>query len=395
MIHLSASARSGLILAIILVFCLFSLMMARNVEKLYDRTMSPERAMSRLRIANQYIGGLLLIISGFFIGILVMPFFKSLGNIGAAAGIFASFVLFILILLMMQLIYYKPMKKIRKTTETASEQLGNTLRILIITFLPMIAIYTVYSLLPENIKDKAFSNVFGVVIFMLIICCINFIMPLFYKFMFKAVPMEKSELWEVLSAFLSKAGLKNTYLYIWPTKKNKTANALVSGFGKKNIFISDYLIENADEKEIEAIVGHEIGHIKKHHILIRMLVTLVPIPVFSLIGSLMDSYEKNNHTEIPVIPGLIVFMVIFIIYYGVVFHYITRTQERQADDYVLKLGVDPNVYISSLIKLSKLNHMNMKMNKLDEKFQTHPSFARRIRWIEGAAGIRYETMTQD
>lgn len=364
--------------------------MARNVEKFYDKTQSPERAMTRLRIVNQYIGGVLLIISGFFIGILVAPFFKSLGNIGTAIGINMSFVILILILLLMQLIYYKPMKKIRKTTETLSEQLGNTLRLLIIMFLPMSIIFTVFTLLPDNIKDEAFSNVFGVIIFMLFVSGINIIMPLFYKPMLKAVPMEESELKDTLTSFLSKAGLEKICLYTWPTKKNKTANAMVSGFGKTNIFISDYLVENADAKEVEAIVGHEIGHVKKHHLWIRMLVTLVPIPVFSLIGSFMDSYEKNNHTQIPVIPGIICLLVLTFIYYIVVYYYITRSQEYQADEYVLKLGIDPIIYISSLIKLSKLNHMNVNMNKLDEKFQTHPSFSRRIRRIEKTAGIKYE-----
>lgn len=87
---------------------------------------------------------------------------------------------------------------------------------------------------------------------------------------------------------------------------------------------------------------------------------------------------------IPVLPGLIGFLIVFILYFGYVYHYLTRTQERQADAYVLKLDIDPNVFITDLLKLAKLNHTKAKMNKLDEKFQTHPTTARRIRWIEQA-----------
>ena len=176
-------------------------------------------------------------------------------------------------------------------------------------------------------------------------------------------------------------------MYIWPAKKKKVANALVSGFRQKNIFISDYLIENVTPEELETILAHEIGHIKRFHLWIRTFVTLLPLPIFIWIGKLMDYYQKISQRNIPEIPGMVGILGLFILYYAWVFRYITRIQERQADGYVLQLNVDPNVYISALLKLAKLNHLTVKINKLDEKFQTHPSFARRIRWIEENTGI--------
>jgi|GEM_PF-6045114 len=58
-----------------------------------------------------------------------------------------------------------------------------------------------------------------------------------------------------------------------------------------------------------------------------------------------------------------------------------RMQERSADRYVLKLGIDYRDYALALLKLAEYNHITTKLNKADETFQTHPSIARRIKWI--------------
>ena len=62
---------------------------------------------------------------------------------------------------------------------------------------------------------------------------------------------------------------------------------------------------------------------------------------------------------------------------------------RKADRFALKIGIKPEVMITALLKVARLNHMALKQKKLDEKFQLHPSMARRIGRIEKISGYKY------
>ena len=64
----------------------------------------------------------------------------------------------------------------------------------------------------------------------------------------------------------------------------------------------------------------------------------------------------------------------------------------QADEYVLSLGIEPEVMITSLFKLAKLNNTVMKFKKHDETFQTHPGYDRRIKWIMKKGNISEESL---
>jgi STE24 endopeptidase len=43
------------------------------------------------------------------------------------------------------------------------------------------------------------------------------------------------------------------------------------------VFFSDALLECFDDEEIEAVLAHEIGHVRRHHLAWRMLAIAVPV----------------------------------------------------------------------------------------------------------------------
>lgn len=238
--------------------------------------------------------------------------------------------------------------------------------------------------------SKEVEKIIKPLILMLFFCFISIVMPIFNKYMLKAVPLEDSPLTEELKNFLNKCSLPKVKLYLWPTKKNKIANALVSGLITKDVFMSDYLLENFTIEESKAILAHEVGHIKKHHLWIRTGLILVMFITGPILGSIFEYYEANYH-EIPMWFGMGVFIIIYVLYMGFFLYYVKRIQEKQADAYVLELGIEATTFVSSLYKLNKLNNMVMKFGKIDEKFQTHPSTAKRIKWIVEKARIDGET----
>ena len=45
------------------------------------------------------------------------------------------------------------------------------------------------------------------------------------------------------------------------------------------------------------------------------------------------------------------------------------------------MGFSPEVFSKALINLHNLNNSSFKINKFDEKFQTHPTLVKRLSYI--------------
>ncbi|MHB1653361.1 MAG: M48 family metallopeptidase [Desulfitobacteriaceae bacterium] len=369
---------------------LFSLFVAWHVKTKYEKTGSAELAMNRLRVLSTYIQSLVLFATMILVTLQMMPHLKHLGFWLKIMGIFLPVLLGSFILIGNQLILFRTRQMIRGTSDTRKEQVGTLLRFLLFMYAPMMVFFALKMLISDGFKLNIASGKLWSMLFpMLFYSIIYLVVPFFHRYMLKAVIMAPSPVQEQLSAFLKRAGLEHVKIYTWPTKKSRVANALVSGYLQKNVYISDYILHNCTTEEIEGILAHEIGHLKKHHLWIRYALILVTMPMFYLIGEFMDIYEKQI-AHIPIWVGLLIMGVVIIVYFIFVLLYLIRTQEREADKYVLRLGVQPANFISALKKLAKLNHMVMKFNRVDEKFQTHPSFSRRIKWIMETAKMSDE-----
>lgn len=131
--------------------------------------------------------------------------------------------------------------------------------------------------------------------------------------------------------------------------------------------------KNLSFKEIESVLAHEVGHLKGFHLWIKIALIILAFPIFTALGYMMDSFEEMTKIKIP-IPLGIGLVLAMILYFSFLYMFFSRIQERQADKYVIKSGIDINTYISALRKIAMLNDAMTKTNKFDDKFQTHPSF---------------------
>lgn len=379
---------------IIAVNFLFSLFVRSRVKKKYIKTQSVEKALYLENLLGKYIQMILIIITAFLDALIITPYSRQFDKLGIFIVLGITYIVIMVILIINQLVLFNTNKMLRKTDATRKEQVGLLIRIMIFSMIPMFLMFAAVQIDPEdfNIGEK-FHKYFKILIPVIAYMIISFVLPLFNKYLLKAVPMENSEVKDELIYFVNKCGIKNVKLFIWPMKSNKHANALVSGLIHKQIFLSDYLLEKLSIEETKAILAHEIGHIKKRHLWIRTALIIGMLIIFPLLGELFEYYEETV-AEIPIWLGLSIFAVIFILYFGFFLYFVYRLQERQADSFVLDLGVDGQVFISALYKLAKLNHAVMKYNKLDEKLMTHPSMAKRIRWIMEKSEIEEEKLEE-
>ena len=84
------------------------------------------------------------------------------------------------------------------------------------------------------------------------------LLPLFFTFK----PLEKDTLRDRLTALASKAGTRIMGVYEWTlSDRTKKANAALTGMGNtRRILLSDTLLAEYSDDEIEVILAHELAH---------------------------------------------------------------------------------------------------------------------------------------
>ena len=163
-------------------------------------------------------------------------------------------------------------------------------------------------------------------------------------------------------------------LYYRPALKRPVANATVQGYSNFTIILNEDLVRDLKEEEIEAVLYHEIFHIKEKHDLIRTVVTIsvgiVPMLLFIILDLMSINIKSSAFMSI---ISIIMFVCIslFILY-------IYRKQEFDADLYATRKCNSSQTLINALSKMTSINKQSVKMPLFREILSTHPSLNNRI-----------------
>ena len=184
----------------------------------------------------------------------------------------------------------------------------------------------------------------------------DLIVPIFNKL----TPLENGELRDKIEAYSKKVGysLKNIFV-IDGSKRSSKANAFFSGLGpRKTIALYDTLIQKHSDEELVSVLAHEVGHFKKKHIFISMILTIFQLGImcylfelcmsFDLIANALGSSTMNFHI------GIIAFSFLYSpvgLIIGVLMNILSRKNEFEADNYA-KETYDGNSLSLALKKLS-------------------------------------------
>ena len=182
------------------------------------------------------------------------------------------------------------------------------------------------------------------------------IVPIFNKL----TPLDKGLLREKIENYTDKVGysLKNIFV-IDGSKRSTKANAFFSGLGpKKTIALYDTLIEKHSDEELVAVLAHEVGHFKKKHILLTLVISLIQLGLMSYLFEVCMSYnniaEALGSSQMNFHIGLIAFSFVFSpigLLIGIFLNILSRKNEFEADDYA-KITYDGNALQLALKKLS-------------------------------------------
>jgi STE24 endopeptidase len=212
------------------------------------------------------------------------------------------------------------------------------------------------------------------------------IVPLFNK----QTPLPEGELKTAITDFSQKAGFLVDNIFVMDGSKRSTkANAYFTGLGsKKRIVLFDTLISDLTSQEIVAVLAHEIGHSKKHHIYSSLLISLISTALMLYLFSFVNSNMLFAQVLGSNVPGFHLSLISFGILYmplsillRVITNYKSRLNEYEADHYAKEI-YSGEFLSSALKKLSVNNLTNLTPHKSYVFFHySHPTLLQRLHKI--------------
>ncbi|MEP7064418.1 MAG: M48 family metallopeptidase [Gemmatimonadota bacterium] len=171
------------------------------------------------------------------------------------------------------------------------------------------------------------------------------------------------------------------------SKQSKRINAFVSGgLGTERITLNDNLLNRASLPEIEAVMGHEMGHYVMNHVYKGfMQFAMLTVIGFALIALLFERLRARYEVTWKVravddIAGIPLFALLFGAYFFVitpVTNTLIRTQEYEADLFGLNTARQPDGFAQISVKLAETR--KLEPGAWEERiFYDHPSGRTRI-----------------
>lgn len=211
----------------------------------------------------------------------------------------------------------------------------------------------------------------------------TFIAPLFNKFS----PLQDEILKQRIEALLTKCGFKSQGLFVMDgSSRSSHGNAYFTGFGaSKRVVFFDTLLERLNADEIEAVLAHELGHFKHHHVIKRIaLMFFVSFLGLALLGWLINQpwfYTGLGVAQASNYMALILFLLaspVFLFLLRPVMASYSRKNEFEADSYAAT-HANAKDLIEALVKLYRDNASTLTPDPLHSAFyDSHPPASIRI-----------------
>ena len=220
----------------------------------------------------------------------------------------------------------------------------------------------------------------------------KFIAPLFNKFS----PLSDAELKARIESLLARCGFTSRGVFVMDgSVRSAHGNAYFTGFGSnKRIVFFDTLMASLTHQEIEAVLAHELGHFKLHHVIQRLAVTAVSgLAGLALLGWLFgqDWFYTGLGVAAPSpYSALLLFTLLlppFLLLLEPLGSAWSRRHEFEADAYA-RAQSDGAALARALVKLYRENASTLTPDPLHSAFyDSHPPALIRIARLQASSKI--------
>ncbi|NOX35824.1 MAG: M48 family metalloprotease [Deltaproteobacteria bacterium] len=221
--------------------------------------------------------------------------------------------------------------------------------------------------------------------------------PVLIKKLWRCKPLEPGYARTGIEDVCKEAGLKYSNILKWDLFGGTMITAGVMGLiGRfRYILVTPALLNSLNSDELDAVMLHEIGHVKKYHMLFYLFFFAGFIacnfvffePVMRLLYILSPVYkafefinvEKSQAHSILLSITLIGF---FVLYFRFIFGFFMRNFERQADLHVYHFTNGASSLISTFYKIASFSRQSV-----DKPNWHHFSIGQRVRFLQKCQAV--------
>lgn len=191
--------------------------------------------------------------------------------------------------------------------------------------------------------------------------------PALIRRFWRCRPLEDGWMRRRIEALCRRAGLRYAQILYWPMFGGRTITAGVMGLvGRfRYIMVTPALLRELSPEQIDQVIAHEIGHVKRWHLAFYLLFLtgyiLLAYALFDVaallllqaapIHRIIQSFAIDPVTTGSALLGMMTIGV-FLVYFRLVFGYFMRNFERQADLYVYRLFPSAGPLVTTLARIA-------------------------------------------
>lgn len=213
------------------------------------------------------------------------------------------------------------------------------------------------------------------------------LLPLFYS----VKPLERDGLRMRLIALAERAGAQVLGAYEWGlASKTKKANAALAGVGgTRRILVSDTMLAEYSDEEIEVVLAHELAHhvhgdIWKGVVFESVLILAGFYLASRMLSVLVNPLGLRSVADPAGLPLLLIAAGGVSLVMVPIAHAMSRRFERSADRFALDLTRNPSAFISAMRRLGAQNLAEDHPSKIVQwLFYSHPPIKERIAAAQG------------
>jgi STE24 endopeptidase len=208
------------------------------------------------------------------------------------------------------------------------------------------------------------------------------LLPLFYRF----TPLAKESLRDRLLALSTRAGVAVLGVFEWGLgEKTTRANAALVGMGRtRRILVSDTLLKDYSDDEVEVILAHELSHHVHHDIWSGLAIETVIVGAALATANVAllrvgPSFGITRVSDVAGLPLLVLAGGLVSLLLTPIANAWSRRSERRADRYALTLTGRSAPFISAMRRLGAQNLAEERPSRPALWFfHTHPTIDERI-----------------
>lgn len=231
----------------------------------------------------------------------------------------------------------------------------------------MFGILDLLRLLPSETLRHAIDSATGQsVTFLLFLVVAAVFAPAMIQRIWRCRPLEPGPLRQRIEALCRMTGVRYADIVYWPIFGGRMITAAVMGLvGRfRYILVTDALLRLLTPDELDQVIAHEIGHVKRKHLLLYLLFLLgfmlISFAAYPMSLALLLFFEpalnlmlmmKVDPSDVTYALYAVLLVLGVLLYFRFIFGFFIRNFERQADLFIFRIFPTARPLISTFDKI--------------------------------------------